>query len=66
MAGKTMSSLERAFQLARSGKCHSIADIRHGLRAEGYDERQIEGPSLSRQLRELMKAAEAPGAMGPP
>ena len=59
-----VSALERAFQLARSGQTAGIGDIRKQLMREGYDERVVEGgPSLTSQLRKLIKAAHlAPGA----
>jgi hypothetical protein len=51
--------LERAFELARSGVCSSVDDIRRRLRAEGYSIQTLEGPTLLRQLRELCTAAAA-------
>jgi hypothetical protein len=45
--------LERAFELARSGACAGVQDIRKQLRAEGYAEAQLYGSALSRQLRDL-------------
>jgi hypothetical protein len=41
-----MSTLERAFQLAKSGSAANISAIRIMLRKEGYESRQIEGGSL--------------------
>jgi hypothetical protein len=53
-----LSALERAFQLARSGRVATIADIRKQLRHEGYDDKAVDGgPSLATQLRERIKAA---------
>jgi|HubBroStandDraft_1064217.scaffolds.fasta_scaffold573376_1 hypothetical protein len=52
-----ITSLERAFELARSGACASVRDIRHRLAAEGYAQNQIDGPRLIQQLRELCEAA---------
>ena len=54
-----VSPLERAFELARSGCCASITDIRQKLRSEGYSAVQITGKALSKQLRELISAARA-------
>ncbi|KQW80750.1 hypothetical protein [Brevundimonas sp. Root1279] len=51
--------LERAFALARSGECATKADIAKALHNEGYrgeELRQLHGPSLSRQLRDLCRA----------
>jgi hypothetical protein len=51
--------LERAFELAKSGKIGSMDELRAKLHAEGYLESraQISGPTLQRQLRDLMRAA---------
>ena len=49
-------SLERAFQLARSGQSSSLEDIRLQLRREGLYE-QVIGPVLTRQLRDLISDA---------
>lgn len=55
----TKSSLERAFEMAKSGRCQSVADVRNALKAEGYDARQIEGGVLSKQIRAEIKKARA-------
>jgi len=49
------TALERAFQLAESGKCSTVAEIRMALSHEGYSLSQIAGPTLLRQLRELIR-----------
>jgi hypothetical protein len=49
--------IERAFDLARSGECKTINEIRSRLKAEGYDEGPIEGHTLLLQLRTLMAEA---------
>ena len=49
--------LERAFQLAKSGKCATVGDIRSALSREGYLEDTLTGPALHKQLRELMRSA---------
>jgi hypothetical protein len=54
-----LTPLERAFDLARSGDCSCISDLRKRLRDEGYSDAQIDGPSLTRQLRGLLTAAKA-------
>lgn len=51
------TTLERAFELARTGDYLGIAEIRAQLKAEGYSLGQLEGPSLMRQLRELCIAS---------
>lgn len=61
----TQTALERAFELARSGQCKGMDDIRSTLAAEGYGQAQITGYSLSKQLRALMKAANPPEDSGP-
>jgi hypothetical protein len=59
-----VSPLERAFQLARSGRVAKVDEIRKQLRQEGYDESVVDGgPLLKSQLRELIKGAHLePGA----
>jgi hypothetical protein len=49
--------LERAFELARSGKFASTTDIKSQLSKEGFQIDQLSGGSLMRQLRTIMKAA---------
>jgi hypothetical protein len=58
------TTLERAFALARSGRCTSVQDIRLSLKRERFDnvEAHLSGPSLSRQLRALCEAARRPSA----
>ena len=51
------SLVERAFELAQSGDCIDVNDIRFRLHREGYEHRYLQGPSLMRQLRQLMAAA---------
>ena len=43
--------LERAFELAASGKCVTVGEIKDALSAEGYVTAQVEGRELHRQLR---------------
>jgi hypothetical protein len=50
-----VSQLERAFELANSGRCATVADIKRKLREEGYMDDQVEGPLLFGQLNRLMK-----------
>jgi len=47
------TTLERAFELARTGDYAGIGEIREALSAEGYALSQLDGPSLQKQLREL-------------
>jgi hypothetical protein len=59
---RKVSALERAFQLARSGRMTKVADIKKQLSREGYDDRAVDGgPSLNSQLRELIKTASLRG-----
>lgn len=51
------TALERAFELARSGECAGVSDVKERLRAEGFAAEQVTGPVLGRQLRELCTAA---------
>jgi len=53
---RTITTIERAFQLAKSSSCISIADIKTRLKAEGYSPEQIDGRVLRGQLATLIKA----------
>jgi hypothetical protein len=53
-------ALVRAFELARSGKCLNISELLLRLTAERYDASQIQGPSLRKQLVELIEVAKRP------
>jgi hypothetical protein len=56
------TALERAFQLAKSGRYASLDDIKKRLKAEGYSTAQITGGALSKQLRVLIQTAlQSPG-----
>jgi hypothetical protein len=55
------TSLERAFQLAKSGTCATIDDLKRRLHAENYSLAQITGPVLFKQLRALMHTARGVG-----
>ncbi len=56
---ENLTTLERAFQLAKSGDCASIADIRLRLKSEGYSDWQshTKGPSIRNQLNALCAEA---------
>lgn len=58
-----LSTVERAYQLARSGSCRSVDDIRRRLTAERYESVQahLSGASIKRDLIALCKAAIAAG-----
>jgi hypothetical protein len=56
-----VTTLERAFALARSGTCASIDEIRLTLKRERFDQidAHLAGHSIKRQLRALCEAARA-------
>ena len=49
------TTLERAYELAREGRCRTVSDIKQALSAEGFDRIQDSryGPTLSAALRKL-------------
>ena len=51
------SALERAFDLARSGTCQNVVALRKRLDYEGYAGHQIEGRTLTNQLKTLIEEA---------
>lgn len=53
--------LERAFDLAKSGNCSTIDDIRRQLKAEHYAQvdAHLAGATVRRQLLDLCKEARA-------
>jgi hypothetical protein len=53
------TTLERAFDLARSGQYSSISDLKKQLMAEGLTISQLTGPSLLKQLTALIRDAAA-------
>lgn len=59
-----ISQLERAFELARSGRFSTVAEIKRKLREEGYMDDQVEGPLLFGQLNSLMKKAARESGTG--
>ena len=59
----TQTALERAFELAGSGRFARVGEIKRALAAEGFSVDQITGRILSRQLQaEINKAKSAMGA----
>ncbi len=54
-----VSALERAFELARSGRCVSVGHIKQQLKAEGYSTDQIFGQALHEQLAALIVGARS-------
>lgn len=49
----THSIIERAFELAQSGRCQNVGEVGAKLKQEGYEsvEAHLAGPSLRRELR---------------
>ncbi len=59
----TQTALERAFELAGSGRFVRVGEIKRALAAEGFSVDQITGRILSRQLQdEINKSRAATGA----
>jgi len=52
-----VTAIERAFELARTGRYVRLAQLRADLRNEGYSQELIVGRYLSAQLRQLMREA---------
>jgi hypothetical protein len=55
----TKTPLERAFELATDGKVKTIEEIRWLLKREGFDDKPLYGPSIVKQLRDLIRAQHA-------
>jgi hypothetical protein len=54
------TTVERAFELARSGDCRSLPDIVAALKRERHEsvEAHLAGPSIRKDLKRLWQAAE--------
>jgi hypothetical protein len=52
-----LTPLERAFELAKSGQCATVEEIKKKLKAEGFQDNQLVGRTLAKQLRDLIDAA---------
>ena len=59
------TTLERAFELARSGDCANVGEIVKRLSNEGFVTQQVTGPSLLRQLRDICIRSVQPTALPP-
>lgn len=57
------STLERAFELARSGEYAGVHEIRLQLKRERFEsvEAHLAGPSINRQLKALCEEARREG-----
>jgi hypothetical protein len=58
----TQGTVERAFQLARSGKFSTVEQIEKVLRQEHYTYAQehLSGTLIRKELRAVLRAAETP------
>jgi hypothetical protein len=57
MTGNDKSPIERAFELARTGRFHNVYEIVTRLRQERLGVKTITGRTLCRQLTGLIKEA---------
>lgn len=57
MAIPDNSRVERAFELARSGRCNTTEEVFRALEKEGHDARRVLGPYLMRQMRAVLHEA---------
>jgi hypothetical protein len=57
----SLTTIERAFGIARSGSSRSIEDLKRRLKREGYDsvEAHLSGASIKRELTKLIKGSRA-------
>jgi hypothetical protein len=57
---RRLGTVERAFQLARSGRFSRLDDLRRALRHEGHEsiEQHLSGPSIRRDLARLCREAQ--------
>jgi hypothetical protein len=53
-----VTTLERAFEMARSGHFSSVAEIKKQLKVEGFSVAQVTGRALTKQLKDLIRAAQ--------
>jgi hypothetical protein len=52
-------TIERAFQLAATGRYVTVSELKLRLNREGYDHLQVEGALLHQQLKDAMAQARA-------
>jgi hypothetical protein len=55
-----LTALEKAFDLARSGKCLNLSELLLHLKRDRYDASQVEGPALRKQLIDIIEVARRP------
>jgi hypothetical protein len=67
MSARRPSVLERAYELARSGRCWNLTDIRRRLDEEGFEDvrQQLYGGALARDLYRLCLVAQGKKPPGP-
>lgn len=53
------SCIERAFEIARTGRAPNLLHLLNQLKSEGYGQDQIYGPVLKKQLSDLIEKAKA-------
>jgi hypothetical protein len=60
--------IERAYELARSGRYPTVSMVKKQIRAEGYPsvESYLQGATIHAALRDLCRAARAEGGESPP
>lgn len=57
------TALERAFELAQSGRCLNVSDINQRLLSETFDPVFSEGKALKAQLNSLIEEAKRNGSI---
>jgi hypothetical protein len=63
MTGDGLSTIERAYKLAKSGQFRTLTKVRARLRSEGYDDApaHLTSLTLTAELRRLIAAARLDG-----
>jgi hypothetical protein len=58
------TTVERAYQLAGSGECAGVGEVKDRLRAEGFTDvqGQLYGPTITSALRKLCESSRAEAA----
>jgi hypothetical protein len=59
LARNPLGTIERAYELARSGSCRKLTDVVATLKRERYDsvDAHLAGASIRQELRRLWEAA---------
>jgi len=59
------TTVERAYQLADSGECAGLGDVRSRLQAEGFSNiaGHLHGSTIAKALRTRCKAASGPAVV---